>query len=193
VSAKPACQLLQRSILPKCLADSRSRGPVKSCPHRCVLRESDSPLLAPACLESRNQPLPDLDVFLGRPAPMATAGNVVAQRHSARAGGTPASGALRPLLSERATALGVTARSPDADFRPAQRVSAAACQGREPRCLQRVPREADDGIRTHDLLHGKEAAQGASRRQHPTNPLPDVAGGSAAMPPEGQQPTPEPD
>jgi hypothetical protein len=74
VSAKPACQLLQRSILPKCLADSRSRGPVKSCPHRCVLRESDSPLLAPACLESRNQPLPDLDVFLGRPAPMATAG-----------------------------------------------------------------------------------------------------------------------
>ena len=54
----PACQLLQRSILPKSLADSRSRGPVKSCPRRCVLREGDSPLLAPACLESRNHPLP---------------------------------------------------------------------------------------------------------------------------------------
>ena len=40
-------------------------------------------------------------------------------------------------------------------FALAQRVSATAREAREPPCLQRVPREADDGIRTHDLLHGK--------------------------------------
>lgn len=51
-------------------------------------------------------------LVLSRPVPGPSCAYGTRGRHSARAGETPASGASRPLLSERATPLGVTARSP---------------------------------------------------------------------------------